>query len=282
MSASNQPPVSGKPRLPKLDARLIPTAKIIPPHNPARMTMDEQKLEELIDSIRAVGLIEPLVVEPEGDVFRILAGHRRFVACSALGMPSIPCVVRAKGEIDGEAITSHENAFREDLNAAEEAKYFAGILDTACGGDTDVLAARVRHTRSYVEGRLQLMAGDSQVLDYLGKGSIQIGVAMELNKVADPGMRLVYLDACLKGGASVALVREWRVKANATYGDNLPMPPDQALLGVAAPVVPVLTLSCFFCGSSEDVYAMELLYLHRHCRRAIDGVVNQRVNPAEG
>lgn len=281
MPAPNHKSESAKPRLPKLDARLIPTAKIIPPHNPARLTMDEVKLQELIDSIAAVGLIEPLVVEPEGDVFRILAGHRRFIACSALAMPNIPCIVRAVGEIDGEAITSHENSFREDLNPAEEAKYFQELLESKCGGDTDQLAARVRHTRSYVEGRLLLFAGDPRVLEAFGAGTIQLGVAHELNKVADSGMRLVYLDACLKGGASVSLVRQWRMQSNAQYGENLPTPPDQAPAGVVALPAPVLTLSCFFCGSQEDVYAMELLYLHRHCRRAIDSVVSQRLNPAE-
>ena len=276
MQASNPKRTPAKPRLPKLDARMISTEKIRPPKNPSRETMDEAKLQELIDSIALLGLIEPLVVEPEGELFYVLAGHRRFVACQALALPEIPCVVRKPSNIAGEAITAHENAFREDLNPGEEAKYFAGLLDTSCGGDTDVLAAKVGYSRQYVEGRLALIAGDSQVFDALLKGSIAIGVAVELNKVRDHGMKLVYLDSCLRGGASVTLVREWRIKANLLYGDNLPTPGDQPPAGVVTLPAPQLTMACFFCGSDQEVYAMELVYLHRFCKRAIDNVVERR------
>jgi ParB family chromosome partitioning protein len=253
----------------KTTYRDIPIEQLLEPARPARETMDEEKLTELIESIREVGLIEPLVVQPEGEYFRILAGHRRYICCKALGMARIPCVIRPLGPVDGEAIKDHENAFREDLNPAEQAKYYLALLEERCEGDVDKLCERVRRPRNFVEGRILLASGDAGVFEALSQGRIQIGVAVELNKVTDAGLRLVYLDAAVKGGASVALVREWRIKANSLYQEPLPTLADQPPAGILDMPAPHLKNECFFCQSPEHMYLMDLVYLHRYCREAI-------------
>lgn len=247
--------------------QLIRADLILEPRRSSRKTMGEVELADLVDSIRAVGLIEPLVVEPEGGKFRTLAGHRRLVACKALDFAEIPCIVRQPGTVAGAAITSHENRFREDLNPAEEAHYFKGLLEEECQGDVDQLCAMVRHTRNYCEGRLLLLGGDPRVFEELTQGRVTIGVAEELNRVEDPGMRLVYLDAAVKGGATVTMVREWRVKSNMLYGANSPTAPDAAPEGVAALPAPAATMNCFICDDADDFWEMELLYVHRRCRK---------------
>lgn len=267
-----------KPRSEKFVAKSIPIEDLLEPLRPARETMDEVKLQDLIDSLSAVGLIEPLVVMPEGKKYRIYAGHRRFLAAKALGWSHVNCVIRSGADPGDEAITDHENAFREDLNPAEESRYYSHLLETKCSGDVDLLCARVRRSRAHVEGRILLSSGDQQVFDNLSAQRIQIGVAVELNKVNDAGLRLVYLDAAVRGGASVALVREWRIKANAMYGENLPDLADQPLTGVAAPIAPKLDMGCFFCGSDEHLYMMELLYLHKFCRQAIERIMDAKAN----
>lgn len=253
--------------------REIESTRIEAPDAPARMTMDEQKLHELIDSIREVGLIEPIVVRANGDKFQVLAGHRRFIACTALDMPTIPCIIRSVEHISSEAITLHENEHREDLNPAEQAVYFGKLLETVCEGDTDKLAARTHYTRGHVEGRLLLLKGDQGVFDALSRQQITIGVAVELNKVQDVGIRAVYLDAALKSGASVAMVREWRIRANSVYGSDLPVPPDAEIAGAAAMPPPTFTMDCMFCNASTEPWALELVYLHRWCRQAINNAL---------
>jgi ParB family chromosome partitioning protein len=254
----------------------VPIKSLLAPRTAARQTMDERALEDLIDSIRNIGLIEPVVVEPEGDKYRILAGHRRWLACKALSMAEVPCVIRPQNGTAGEAVTVHENAFREDLNPAEEARYFAHLLETQCGGDVDRLTELVRVSRGYAEGRLLLLSGSPEVLEAVDSGRITLGVAKELNLVNDAGIRLVYLDAAIKGGASITLVREWRTKANVLYVDGPPPPPDTTPGERNALPPQQLDMGCFFCGEATHMYAMELLYLHRHCRQAINAVMMRK------
>jgi len=251
------------------DARLIDTGLIDEPDNAARSTLDETRLQDLILSIQAVGLIEPLVVVPTGRRFRVLAGHRRLIACRALKLKQVPCIVRAPGEISGEAVTVHENAYREDLNAAEEARYFGQLLKSQCEGDVDKLCTLTRQTRNYVESRLLLLAGDARVLEALAGNVISMGVAQELNRFQDGARRLVYLDAAIQGGATVRTVKDWRRMDDGlapAFPVNLE---DQPAAGVAIQRPVQLTLFCLICEGTEDVHDMELFYVHRYCRKAV-------------
>ena len=249
--------------------REIDIALILEPLKPARETFDEQKLAELIDSIREVGLIEPLIGELEGENFRVHAGHRRLIACRALDFRRVPCLISPAGALSGDALKAHENIFREDLNPGEEALYLQGVLETIGKGDVDILAARLHLTRGYIDGRLNLLRGDPRVLQALKDNAISVGVAHELNKVVDSGVRFMYLDAAMQGGASVRMVRDWRTRANAQTTlagtEFAPAPP----AGAADQIAPIDTMVCFLCQDPEDKWEMELLYAHKRCRKII-------------
>lgn len=247
--------------------RLIPVELLLEPLTAARETFDEAKLAELMESVRAVGILLPLIVDPEGDKYRVHAGHRRLIVARALHLPSVWCRVRLPGTISGEAVKVHENYFREDLNPAEEARFLNSLLASECGGDCDKLVALVKRPRDYVEGRLILLRGDTRVLDALAAGTIAIGVAHELNKIIDPARRMMYLDAAMTGGASVRTVREWRIQGNLDDG-NTPAPiagVGDAGLNQAAPQE--YRMECFLCHSDEDKHEMDFVHVHRSCRR---------------
>lgn len=246
----------------------VDTALIDDPDNAARETFDEDALNELIASIAQVGLIEPLVVIQTGKRYRVLAGHRRIVACRALKLATVPCVLWANTDTPGEAVTSHENAFREDLNPAEEARYFSNLLTRLCGNDVDKLCARVKQPRLYVEGRLLLLAGCPNVFAALEQKLINTGVATELNKIPDRGRRIAYLDSAINGGATVRMVKKWRQDDVALAACSPSDIVNQPLSGVVVQPVFVDTLVCFVCESGEDKHAMEILYVHRFCKKA--------------
>lgn len=255
-------PAAGQP----IDKQ-IQVDKLLEPLEAARENMDEQKLFELIESIRVVGLINPLAVRPEGDKYRIYAGHRRFLACNALGWRQIPCrVFPADGDIE-EAVKTHENAFREDLNAAEEARYYGRLLEAIPDHDVDKLCMKVHMRRDYVEGRLLLLAGDPDVLNALAASHIGYGVAQELNRVMDPITRQVYLNTAIEGGCSARQMKVWRVQANALKDlvDNPTFKPvfDEMPSGVA----PTVRLECYLCQAGVDDGPIEIIYVHRHCKR---------------
>lgn len=262
--------------------REIETKLLLEPINPARETFDEEALGRLIRSIQRVGVIEPLCVEPEGEYFRVHAGHRRLIAAIAAGKETIPCRVYQPGQFSGEALKHHENAMREDLNAAEEARHFLGLLDGPAAGDVDKLCDMVQERRDYVEERLLLIQGDEQVFQALKDRAIKIGVAHELNKVKDPARRHMYLDAAIQGGASVRMVRDWRVRGNA-MDELVPEPaiPDTNQGFQRQPPAPVSTFRCYICEQSDQPHEMELLYVHRSCARAMERIHQRQAAAGE-
>ena len=254
---------------PAPEFRHIAVADLLAPDLPARTSMDPAALEELKLSIQQVGIIEPLVVSPEGDKYRVLAGNRRLLAARDLDLNEVPCVLRTDTDISPRAITAHENAFREDLNPAEEALYLKQLLELDCGGDTIHLAALVRRPLRHVEQRLRLLLGDAEVFQALVAGAIGPGVAEELNKVQDRSRRVMYLECAVKGGARLDMVRDWRVKGN--LQDALLAQAEAPVIQGAAPRMNVAEpMRCTLCGSAEDAYEMQMLFVHRGCARYVE------------
>jgi len=248
--------------------REIPLELIDPPERAIRESMDQTLLEELTDSIREMGVIQPIVVLPGDDRYRILAGHRRFIASGRAGKQTIPAVVRAVDAGAGEAVTVHENSFREDVNPAEEARYFAYLLEHSCEGDVDKLCRLARAKRGYVEERLLLLRGDPEVLATLKERRISLAVARELNRIRDQGYRRMYLDAAARGGATARMVQEWRIQSERVIPVEPPAPGDGTNQFTALPP-PITGMMCFLCDGTDCVHEMELLYVHRACRKVI-------------
>lgn len=268
---------------PACDFRRLETAKLLEPLNPARQTFDEVKLKELIASIRELGVIEPIIVTPEGDKYRVHAGHRRLIAGRALQLDAFPCMVYKSKTGLAEALKSHENRIREDLNAGEEARYFHDLLESQCEGDVDKLCELVKSRRGYVEQRLLLFSGDERVYKALCDGVITIGVAEELNKIHESARRMMYLDAAMQGGASVRMVRDWRINGNMM--DQLHPQLPGSTSGNVAQIQgeqEIDPTSCYLCHSSTDRHEMEILYVHRSCARVFERIPREEPKSTEG
>jgi ParB/RepB/Spo0J family partition protein len=262
------PPKTSLAKAPIRDADIL-LALVRDPERPSRETFGEQELEELITSIRDVGLLQAISVKVDGDGYIVLAGHRRLIACRSLGHTTIRARVYPADYTDSAVVQVHENVVREDLNPAEEATWWWELLETHCGGDTNTLAGLLKLSREHVERRLALKTGDEDVFSALGQGLIGAGVAEELNRVKDRSRRVMYLDAAVRGGATRALIREWRSKGEAL--DAL-----QGLPPVVADSVPAATgpappprLACELCEQGVESGAIETMYVHRHCRRSM-------------
>lgn len=234
-----------------------------------RETMDQVALVELADDIKANGIVQPLRVTPVGDRFEIVAGHRRYLAARIANLPRVPAIIRASSRSEIESMKVAENNNREEVNPAEEARYYDRLLSDYCNGDVDALCAMVRRNRGTVETRLLLLRGDPEVLAALGRRQLSIGVAQELNLITDELSRRMYLDAAVRGGASTRLVREWRASWERLRALQAGEEPPAEHYVPPPPQPPGSTLSCFVCDSNEDPHDLELIYLHRSCRRLI-------------
>jgi ParB family chromosome partitioning protein len=247
----------------------IPIGLIDDPQLPARATMDEQKLDELVADIRRKGLLQPMIVARTGDRYEVIAGHRRRIACARAGLAAAPCIVYPTKQAALEGVKYSENRFREELNAAEEAMLFAELLERDCGGDVDTLCEQLGEKRSYVEGRLLLFQGDPRVFHALQHGQIPIGVAHELNRCSDDPQRGSFLWNAVHGGSTIAVVRgwidDWKRSQQLAGGAAAPLEP----LTAPAPVPDTNYFRCYCCGRTDNVHAMRPLNVHDHCRLAI-------------
>src|SRR5881409_56640 len=123
-----------------------------------RETMTEAGLEDLVDSIRELGILQALLVRPVGDgAYAVVAGHRRLMAARIVGLTRLPCIVHDDADT-AVAARVHENVVREDVKPAEEAGYL-GELYERLGQDVDRVCATVKRSRDYVERRLLLLRG---------------------------------------------------------------------------------------------------------------------------
>lgn len=247
----------------------LPLGLIDDPELPSRTTMDDDAMDELVASIRAIGLQQPMIVHRYGERFNIIAGHRRLLACKRAGLAVAPCLIYPTKDTAQIAIQYAENRFREELNPADEALLFAELLEGDCGGDVDVLCERIGEKRAYVEGRLQLLR-DAEILEALRSGRLaKVGVAQQLLRVTDPLMRRYYLDAAIRGGATVAVVSgwvmDWQSQQRAASGE--PAPVSTATMPSAVPQTNYFT--CAVCGGTEDVHLMQPINVHQHCKLAI-------------
>ena len=204
-----------------------------------------------------------------GDRHTVLAGHRRLIACRALRNATIRARVYPAGPTLSAVIQVHENVIREDLNPAEEANWWWELLEQNCGGDTNKLAELLKLTREHVERRLSLKTGDEDVFSALGQSIINAGVAEELNRVKDKLRRMMYLDAAVRGGATRALIRQWRQKDEALDALQSQAPVVESVNPESSMRDAPPRIECELCQLGVEAGAIETMYVHRHCRRSM-------------
>ncbi len=257
--------------------RDIPIELIDEPDAPSRLAIDPDKMAELIESIREHGQLQPGGVVPNGDRFTISYGHRRFLAVRDVGRPTYSAYVYASSTEAMLGAQLDENVIRHDLSPVEEAYWFAQLME-ALGGGTDELAARLHKPRAYVERRLNLLRGDPFVLESLRTGDLTLGVAELLNGVPDESARRYFLDCAVRLHAKTRTVQQWIAEWKARgAGSSLPdvpaSPAAAAEQAIAEPPKP----TCAFCGSSEDAYLLEFEWIHKHCRRARNNILDAQL-----
>lgn len=255
------------------ELRRIPLADIDEPELPARVAMDEAKLNELADSMADIGLLQPISLVHKDLRFEIEAGHRRYMAAKQLNWRDIPALVFEPGELVAGAAMLAENVVREDLNAAEEAILFLQTQEKY-GLDEAGLVARFRRSPDYIADRLRLYRDDEEVFNALLLRKINFSVARELNKCSDQHQRRYFLHQAIVADAGARAVAGWIRDWKATTGM---MPPP-------APVAESPTVTheqvdgrprCEFCGGDRDPYNLVNIYIHRWELEELRKVLNR-------
>lgn len=262
------------------ELKTIPLADIREPQTAVRVAMDDEAFESLKTSMNDVGLIQPIVLIPNGDIYEVEAGHRRFLAARALHWKEIPAVVYQPDEIQHEAAKLHENLFREDVTAAEEALFFMELVEKH-GYDEDRLCTVTRRTPDYIAGRLNLLRGDQDIFKALMDRLISFSAARELNRLKDANVRRMYLDQAIRSGAPARIVKGWVDTAEhlkVEVGDAGQAQPDPA---------PIQTedghsMECWLCGGYKDTYNLQMVWIHTYCMGQLNKSLQQLQQEKEG
>ncbi len=165
---------------------------IRPNPNQPRKTFKEDALVELADSIKQQGIIQPIIVEKDGDRYNIIAGERRFRAARMAGLFEIPVIIRKYTDEEKLEAALIENIQRENLNAIEEAKGYQMLMNTL-HINQDEVSKKVGKKRSTVANSLRLLNLPEDIQDALVEGKITAGHARTLLSVVNPSdMRILY------------------------------------------------------------------------------------------
>lgn len=168
----------------------------------ARREIPAEQLNELAESIRSEGLLQPIVVRKQGDKYQLIAGERRWRAFQLLKIKTIPARIVEASNASSAALGLIENLQREGLNPVEEAYGYASLIR-----DFDLTqeaaAERVGKGRASVANTLRLLTLDGELQGYLAKGLLSVGHAKVLLGVEDHAQRAVLARRIIEEGLSV-------------------------------------------------------------------------------
>ena len=189
---------------------------IEPNRKQPRKYFDETALEELAASLKAYGMIQPIVVKKSGEYYEIIAGERRWRAAIIAGLTKVPVVIKKWEEGEAFEAALVENLQREDLNPMEEAESYQRLQEEF-GLSQEKIAEKVGKSRSAITNSLRLLQLDSRVRTLVVENKVTAGHARTLLPVTDGDDQFELAEMIIDEGLSVraveALVKSYLAKA---------------------------------------------------------------------
>lgn len=185
-----------------IDINLIKPNKYQP-----RTEFDKEGLMELANSIKAHGIIQPIIVRKVDDNYEIIAGERRWRASKIAGLNEIPCVLKS---VDNELSAKYaliENIQREDLNPVEEGQAYKKLIEEY-GLTQEELAKEVGKSRPYISNSIRLLNLNKKVLEYIYNGKLTLGHGKVLLGIKDKKEQLLIADKVIEENLNVRQTEE--------------------------------------------------------------------------
>ncbi len=155
---------------------ICPIAKISVNKHQPRKAFSDRTIEELAQSIQANGILQPLVVKPDGSNFELIAGERRLRAAKKAGLKEVPVIIKDVNEQDQLLLALIENLQREDINPIDEAEGYRKLIEEFTMNQTDV-AKRVGKDRATVANAVRLLKLPDEIKNAIKNGSVSPGHA---------------------------------------------------------------------------------------------------------
>jgi ParB family chromosome partitioning protein len=215
---------------------MVDLAKLGPSPYQPRKQMDEAELQTLAESVRASGILQPILARRVGDRFEIVAGERRWRAAKIAGLTQAPVLVRAITDQESAVFGLVENLQREDLNAMEKAQGFQLLMNQLSATQEEV-AKRVGFERSTVANFLRLLDLPEAIQAHVSRGTLSMGHARCLLALPDAETQERSADECIRQGWSVrALEAQVKAALEASKAGPAAATPSSATKSKARPV----------------------------------------------
>ena len=250
------------------------------PEQPMRSDLTEASVEDLVMSIKQVGIIEPIIVKEVKGRYEVIAGHRRTFAARLAKLVEVPCYVRKANDEETEMLKIHENLYRADIKPADEAIHFARLIDKQ-----NITPARIAQliskSPSYVSDRLAILNYPDFLKEALDKGQISFSVAREFARFDDIQQMRQAVYYAKRGGMTQEMARKWVLdhkRAKHESGVQEVKPP-----AGTSPEAPIEhSARCIFCGEGLRLIEAQVVYMHDHCHReALELQSSSRKNQAQ-
>src|SRR6266700_1284918 len=180
----------------------VDLAAIVPSALQPRKDFGREALQELIDSIRQHGIIQPLIVRQAGARFELIAGERRWRAAQEIGLATVPVIIRSANDLEVLELSLIENLQRADLNPIEEAQGYARLANEF-GMRQEDIALKVGRSRAAVANAMRLLDLHPQVQIWLTQNLISVGHAKVLLALKAPEEQLLAGETVLRRNATV-------------------------------------------------------------------------------
>jgi ParB family chromosome partitioning protein len=194
------------------------------PYQP-RTRFREEALEELARSIKASGIIQPLVVRPIGGRFQLIAGERRWRAAQRAGLTKVSAIVRHVSDELALEMTLVENIQREDLNAIETARAFDRLMEEF-HLTQEAVAERTGKDRTTVANAVRLLKLEPNIQEWIEEGKLSAGHGRALLAVVDAKLRMRYAHRASRGGLTVRQIERLAARRARSGGPILSVPQD--------------------------------------------------------
>lgn len=243
----------------------IPLSLVDDPPEAVRTYMNKEALDDLVESIRANGLIQPIVVKPKNGRFEVVVGHRRLQAHRILEAAEIEAIVKNYDDEQTESTKLHENIFREEVNPVDEALFLARYIKKTNTGLSD-LAKMLHRSIEWVAARLDILEYPDYMIEEVHHGRLTLGAARWLSQIQDDKIRREYTRFAVLQGVNIQTARRW---AELAKDKKLPETPAHMTEEEAANDDDgyLVVAKCAICGENDEMARMESDLLHPACRR---------------
>lgn len=249
---------------PEPQFKVIPLDLIDDPERPMRTDMTPASVEDLVMSIKQVGLIEPIVVKPKNGRYEVIAGHRRKYSCELAKIPEVACYVMAVNNEETEMLKIHENLYRSEVKPSDEAEHYKYLIEKHKFTPIKV-AQLIGRSPSYVSDRLAIFNYPPFLREAMDKKQISFSVARELARVDDLKTMNEYVFYAIRNGLTSEGAHKWvedfvRQKSHPSV--------TQETTGTDEFDQPIVESigQCIYCRDSIKLMEADVVYIHPACR----------------